>query len=208
MTRTVVDALEFQATAEVRDGSLEGFRRLDQRSHARNGHAARDRCAEHGRMSGNGPIKSIDPHGVRRNSKLGIQTTSGVSASSDFCAATGGAGSDMAGARCRKSRPAWVRPAPASLGLPVKRLTFLAIVIAEAFGTLAGRRGFALRFAGEAAVAAAVAVLEAVVDAGRPRRCRRRSVDRHQRHARSRNRRSQPVDSAQFHSPLVRPLLT
>jgi hypothetical protein len=41
MTRAVVDALEFQATAEVRDGSLEGFRRLDQRSHARNGHAAR-----------------------------------------------------------------------------------------------------------------------------------------------------------------------
>jgi hypothetical protein len=30
----------------------------------------------------------------------------------------------------------------------VKRLTFLAVVIAEAFGTLAGRRGFALRFAG------------------------------------------------------------
>ena len=100
--------------------------------------------------------------------------------------------------------PASARPAPASLGLPVKRLTFLTIVIAEAFGTLAGRRGLALRFAGEAAVAAAVAVLQAVVDAGRPRRCRRRSVDRHQRHARSRNRRSQPVDSAQFHSPLVR----
>ena len=107
--------------------------------------------------------------------------------------------------RCRKSRPARVRPAPARLGLPVKRLTFVAIVIAEAFGILAGRRGFALRFAGEAAVAAAVAVLEAVVDAGRPRRCRRGSVDRHQRHARNRNRRSQPVDSAQFHSPLVRP---
>ena len=30
MTRVVVDALEFQATAEVRDGSLQGFRRLDQ----------------------------------------------------------------------------------------------------------------------------------------------------------------------------------
>jgi hypothetical protein len=57
--------------------------------------------------------------------------------------------------RCRKSRPARVRPAPARLGLPVKRLTFVAIVIAEAFGILAGRRGFALRFAGEAAVAAA-----------------------------------------------------
>jgi hypothetical protein len=105
--------------------------------------------------------------------------------------------------RCRKSRPARVRPR-SRLGLPVKRLTFLAIVIAEAFGILAGRRGFALRFAGEAAIAAAVAVLEAVVDAGRPRRCRRGSVDRHQRHARNRNRRSQPVDSAQFHSPLVR----
>jgi hypothetical protein len=103
--------------------------------------------------------------------------------------------------RCRKSQPERVRPAPARLGLPVKRLTFLAVVIAEAVGMLAGRRGFALRFAGEAAVAAAVAVLEAVVDAGRPRRCRRGSVDRHQRHARNRNRRSQPVDSAQFHSP-------
>jgi len=106
--------------------------------------------------------------------------------------------------RCRKSRPERVRPALARLGLPVKRLTFLAVVIAEAFGMLAGRRGFALRFAGEAAVAAAVAVLDAVVDAGLPRRCRRGSVDRHQRHARNRNRRSQPVDSAQFHSPLVR----
>lgn len=110
--------------------------------------------------------------------------------------------------RCRKSRPERVRPARASLGLPVKRLTFLAVVITEAFGILAGRRGFALRFAGEAAVAAAVAVLEAVVDAGRSRRCRRGSVDRHQRHARNRNRRSQPVDSAQFHSPLVRSLST
>src|SRR6266850_3951259 len=106
--------------------------------------------------------------------------------------------------RCRKSRPERVRPALARLGLPVKRLTFLAVVIAEAFGMLAGRSGFALRFAGEAAVAAAVAVLDAVVDAGLPRRCRRGSVDRHQRHARNRNRRSQPVDSAQFHSPLVR----
>jgi len=47
-----------------------------------------------------------------------------------------------------------VGPAPARLGLPAKRFTFLAVVIAEAFGTLAGRRGFALRFAGEAAVAA------------------------------------------------------
>jgi len=86
----------------------------------------------------------------------------------------------------------------------VKRLTFLAIVIAEAFGILAGRRGFALCFAGEAAVAAAVAVLEAVVDAVLPRRCRRGSVDRHQRHARNCNGRSQLVGSAQFHSPLVR----
>jgi small-conductance mechanosensitive channel len=108
--------------------------------------------------------------------------------------------------RCRKSRPERVRPAPARLGLPVERLTFLAVVIAEAVGLLTGRRGLALRFAGEAAVAAAVAVLEAVVDPGVPRRCRRGSVDRHQRHARNRNRRrrSQPVDSAQFHSPLVR----
>jgi hypothetical protein len=108
--------------------------------------------------------------------------------------------------RCRKSRPERVRPAPARLGLPVERLTFLAVVITEAVGLLTGRRGLALRFAGEAAVAAAVAVLEAVVDPGVPRRCRRRSVDRHQRHARNRNRRrrSQPVDSAQFHSPLVR----
>jgi hypothetical protein len=108
--------------------------------------------------------------------------------------------------RCRKSRPERVRPAPARLGLPAKRLTFLAVVIAEAFGTLAGRRGFALRFAGEAAVASAVAVLDAVVNSGLPRRCRRGFVDRHQRHARNRNRRrrSQPVDSAQFHSPLVR----
>src|SRR5450631_3292121 len=106
--------------------------------------------------------------------------------------------------RCRKSRPERVRPAPARLGLPAKRFTFLAVVIAEAFGTLAGRRGFALRFAGEAAVAAAVAVLEAVVDSGLPRRCGRGSVDRHQRHARNRNCRRQPVDSAQFHSPLVR----
>ena len=108
--------------------------------------------------------------------------------------------------RCRKSRPARVRPAPASLGLPVKHLTFLAIVIAEAFGILAGRRGFALRFAGEAAVASAVAVLDAVVNSGLPRRCRRGFVDRHQRYGRNRNRRrrSQPVDSAQFHSPLVR----
>ena len=56
----------------------------------------------------------------------------------------------------------------------------------------------------EDSVAAAVAVLEAVVDAGLPRRCRRGSVDRHQRHARNRNRRSQPVDSAHFRSPVVR----
>ncbi len=42
--------------------------------------------------------------------------------------------------RCRKSRPERVRPALARLGLPVKRLTFLAVVIAEAFGMLAGRR--------------------------------------------------------------------
>src|SRR6267378_7629667 len=96
-------------------------------------------------------------------------------------------------AAARAAGPERVRPAPARLGLPAKRLTFFAVVIAEAFGTLAGRRGFALRFAGEAAVAAAVAVLEAVVDAGLPRRCRRGSVDRHQRHARNRNRRSQPV---------------
>jgi hypothetical protein len=55
-------------------------------------------CRTWPNSSGKGPIKLIDPHGVRRNSKLGIQTTSGVSASSDFCAATGGAGSDIAGA--------------------------------------------------------------------------------------------------------------
>src|SRR6202795_979929 len=106
----------------------------------------------------------------------------------------------------RAAGPERVRPAPARLGLPAKRLTFLAVVIAEAFGTLAGRRGFALRFAGGAAVAGAVAVLEGGVDTVLSRRCRPGSVDRHQRHARNRNRRrrSQPVDSAQFHSPLVR----
>src|SRR5260221_4478573 len=72
--------------------------------------------------------------------------------------------------RCRKSRPERVRPAPARLGLPAKRLTFLAVVIAEAFGTLAGRGGLALRFPGKAAIASAVSVLDAGINAGLPRR--------------------------------------
>jgi hypothetical protein len=58
----------------------------------------------------------------------------------------------------------------------VKRLTFLAVVIAEAVGMLAGRRGFALRFAGEAAVAAAVAVLEAVARRARQNGQRRSPI--------------------------------
>jgi hypothetical protein len=161
-------------------------------------------CRTWPNSSGNGPIKLIDPHGVRRNSKLGNPNHNGRIRVLRFLRGYGTRGIGYGRGRCRKSRPERVRRAPASLGLPVKRLTFLAIVITEAFGILAGRRGFALRFASEAAVAAAVAVLEAVVDAGGPRRCRRGSVDRHQRHGRNRNRRSQPVDSAQFHSPLVR----
>jgi hypothetical protein len=72
------------------------------------------------------------------------------------------AAADPAGAA--NTDPAWQ--------LPVKSFTFLAINIAVALGLLAGSRRLALRLAGKAAVGAAVAILQAVVDSRTMRRGR------------------------------------